>query len=45
MGNNVTGAKVYPWQYTFDRGMPWQNIGFEEWKKEQYKNENNAKQA
>lgn len=43
--DNVTGEKVYPWQYTFDRGMPWQNIGFEGWKKEQYNNENNAQQA
>lgn len=43
--DNTTGKKVYPWQYTFDRGMPWQNIGYEEWKKEQCTNENNAEQA
>lgn len=38
--DNVTGEKVYPWQYTFDRGMPWQGIGYENWKEK--KNENNA---
>lgn len=21
----------YPWRYTFDRGMPWEKIGYEEW--------------
>ena len=31
----ITGEKVYPWPYTFDRGMPWQGIGYETWKKEQ----------
>lgn len=29
--NDVTGQQVYPWQYTFDRGMPWQGIGYEKW--------------
>lgn len=29
--NKVTGQKVYPWRYTFDRGMPWQDIGYEKW--------------
>lgn len=29
--NDVTGRQVYPWQYTFDRGMPWQGIGYEKW--------------
>lgn len=43
--DNVTGEKVYPWQYTFDRGMPWQGVGYEKWKKEQCKYENNAEQA
>lgn len=38
--DNVTGEKVYPWQYTFDRGMPWQGIGYDNWKEQQ--NENNA---
>lgn len=23
----------YPWPYNFDRGMPWADIGFENWKK------------
>ena len=43
--DNVTGEKVYPWQYTFDRGMPWQDIGYEKWEKEQQRYENNAEQA
>lgn len=29
--NHVTGKQVYPWQYTFDRGMPWQGMGYKEW--------------
>lgn len=29
--NKVTGEKVYPWRYTFDRGMPWKGIGYDEW--------------
>ena len=29
--NDVTGEKVYPWRNTFDRGMPWQNIGYQKW--------------
>lgn len=24
----------YPWPYNFERGMPWQNIGFEKWQQE-----------
>lgn len=27
-----TGEKSYPWRYTFDRYMPWQGIGYTEWK-------------
>lgn len=27
----ITGKQVYPWRYTFDRGMPWEGIGYEEW--------------
>lgn len=26
-----TGKKVYPWRYTFDRGMPWKGIGYDAW--------------
>lgn len=25
------GDAVYPWRYYFDRGMPWEGIGFEQW--------------
>ena len=27
-----TGQSHYPWMYNFERGMPWENIGFDEWK-------------
>lgn len=27
-----TGKRVYPWKYSFDRGMPWEGIGYEAWK-------------
>ncbi len=27
-----TGKPHYPWPYHFDRGMPWNETGFEEWK-------------
>ncbi len=26
-GENI----VYPWKYTFKRGMPWENMDFKEW--------------
>ncbi|UBB88548.1 hypothetical protein J4771_06545 [Candidatus Kaistella beijingensis] len=29
-----TGKSHYPWPYNFERGMPWENIGFEKWKLE-----------
>lgn len=29
--NHITGEQVYPWRYTFDRGMPWENVGFDNW--------------
>ena len=29
-----TGEQVYPWRYTFDRGMPWEGIGYDIWHKE-----------
>ncbi|WP_374082990.1 acyltransferase [Stenotrophomonas sp. P2112] len=25
------GTPVYPWRETFDRGMPWQGVGYEQW--------------
>jgi AChain A len=28
-----TGVSHYPWPLHFDRGMPWEGIGFEEWMK------------
>lgn len=28
-----TGESHYPWPYKFDRGMPWENIDFDEWEK------------
>lgn len=34
--NKQTGAKVYPWKYSFSRGMPWDKLGYEKW----LKNEN-----
>lgn len=27
--NHLTGEFVYPWRYTFERGMPWVGIGYE----------------
>ena len=29
-----TGESHYPWPYQFDRGMPWEQIGFDQWKME-----------
>ncbi|WP_347489323.1 DapH/DapD/GlmU-related protein [Desulfoscipio sp. XC116] len=29
--NRTTGEAVYPWRYTFDRGMPWHGIGYDKW--------------
>lgn len=29
--HKVTGEQVYPWKYSFDRGMPWEGVGYEEW--------------
>ncbi len=29
--NRVTGKQVYPWKYSFDRGMPWAGLGYEKW--------------
>lgn len=29
--NEETGKRQYPWMYNFSRGMPWAEIGFENW--------------
>ena len=31
--DKVTGQDIYPWRYTFDRGMPWRDIGYDRWVK------------
>lgn len=31
--NNETKRRQYPWPYNYDRGMPWESIGFDEWLK------------
>lgn len=30
--NKEKGESHYPWPYNFERGMPWENIGFAKWK-------------
>lgn len=29
---NLQGKRHYPWPNNFDRGMPWENMGFNNWK-------------
>lgn len=29
--NKITGKQVYPWKYNFDRGMPWEGVGYDKW--------------
>lgn len=29
------GSPAYPWPYRFDRGMPWEGVGFEAWSRNQ----------
>jgi acetyltransferase-like isoleucine patch superfamily enzyme len=29
--NRFTGEQVYPWRYTFSRGMPWSDSDYETW--------------
>lgn len=29
--NRETGECYYPWRYHFDRNMPWENFGFDNW--------------
>ena len=31
--NKQTGQQVYPWKYTFSRGMPWEKLGYKQWLK------------
>ena len=28
---NKDAQSAYPWRYNFDRGMPWEKIGFDQW--------------
>lgn len=30
--NKSTGEQVYPWRYTFERGMPWEGVGYDNYK-------------
>lgn len=32
--DDTTKKQVYPWRYTFDRGMPWQGMSYEDWSRE-----------
>lgn len=29
--DKVTGKQVYPWKYSFERGMPWEGVGYKMW--------------
>ena len=29
--SKIDGGAVYPWRYHFDRGMPWQGVGYDAW--------------
>ena len=29
--NHIDGESVYPWRYSFDRGMPWEGKGYDKW--------------
>jgi len=31
-----TGLSHYPWPYNFERGMPWEGIGYDKWKETEY---------
>lgn len=37
--NTSNGEPYYPWMYHFERGMPWEGIGFESWKKNKGEND------
>lgn len=32
--DRITGESHYPWPYRFERGLPWEGIGFDNWRKE-----------
>lgn len=32
----IQGIKHYPWPYNFEKGMPWEGIGFNKWKKDHH---------
>lgn len=32
--NHITGEEVYPWRYTFKRGMPWEESDYQTWYEE-----------
>lgn len=36
--NHITGENVYPWRYTFKRGMPWEDCDYDTWYKEVMQN-------
>lgn len=33
--SKADGSSVYPWRESFDRGMPWQDIGYRKWATDQ----------
>ena len=35
--SHVDGKNVYPWRYSFERGMPWEGMGYDAWSKLQNK--------
>lgn len=30
--SKADGSKVYPWRESFDRGMPWEGVGYDSWR-------------
>lgn len=34
--SKLTGQQIYPWKYTFSRGMPWDKIGYDYWLKNEH---------
>lgn len=43
--NRNTGASIYPWRYSFKRGMPWEETDYDQWYKKTTDNINNATQG